>query len=281
MSVKIMIFVDGAWLYHGRQVLFESLHEQEGFEIDYKRIPNIIASDIAQALETDVDVVRTCYFGTIPANRPGYNPTKQRSFYDFLAMQCAYDTEILEIDCRRETQAHPEDNKSVQVALASSMMYYAAIPAAFDIAVLVAGDADYIPLLRRVRTLGKRTQLVAINNIGGHFITNASLLASPGVHDFPPIFLDEHAKDVRLVREEQLRTCKNCGKQESTTWAGPEFFCSECRGSHRKQMRVCDNCGREEETAWDKPYFYCAECRRTHRHDLPPRAADAAPDATK
>ena len=51
------------------------------------------------------------------------------------------------------------------------------------------------------------------------------------------------------------------------TWAGPDFFCSDCRGTHRKQMRACDTCGREEETAWDKPYFYCSECRREHRQD--------------
>ena len=268
MSVKTMIFIDGAWLYHGRQILFECLNEQEGFEIDYKRIPDIIARDIAEYLEEDVDVVRTCYFGTIPTNRPGYNPTKQRSFYEFLALQCAYDTEILEVDGRRENQVHTDD-KSVHVALASAMMYYATLPGVFDVAVLVGGDPDYIPLLRRVRVVGKRTQLVAINNVGGRFVTSAALLAMPGIHDFPPIFLDEHAKDVRLVREEQRRMCKNCGKEESTTWAGPEFFCSECRGSHHKQVRVCDTCGREEETAWDKPYFYCSECRRGHRQEAP------------
>ena len=279
MSVKTMIFIDGAWLYHGRQVLFDCLNEQEGFEIDYKRIPDIIAHDVGECLGEDVDVVRTCYFGTIPSNRPGYSPTKQRSFYEFLAMQCAYDTEIIEVDARRDPANHGDD-KSVHVALASSMMYYASLPGAFDIATLIAGDPDYIPLLRRVRAVGKRTQLVAINNLGGRFVTSAALLSLPGIHDFPPIFLDEHAKEVRLVREEQRRACKNCGKEEMTTWAGPDFFCADCRGTHRKQMRTCDNCGREEEPSWDKPYFYCSECRREHRHDQPPpRQAEARPTA--
>jgi len=275
MSVKTMIFIDGAWLYRGRQVLFESLNEQEGFEIDYKRIPDIVAHDVSEYLEADVDVVRTCYFGTIPSNRPGYNPTKQRSFYEFLAMQCGYDTEILEVEGRRENQTHAED-RTVHVALASAMTYYSTLPGVFDVAVLIAGDPDYLPLLRRVRAVGKRTQLVAINNINGRYITSPLLLSQSGVHDFPPIFLNEHAKDIRLVREEQRRTCKNCGKEESTTWAGPEFFCSDCRGSYRKQVRVCDTCGREEETAWDKPYFYCSECRRGHRQDVPRTAENHA-----
>ena len=102
MSVKTMIFVDGSWLYHSRQALFESLGEESGFEIDYKRIPDIIAHSIADVLDAEVDVVRTNYFGTIPVNKQGYNPAKQKAFYEFLALQCAYDTEILEIDFRRE-----------------------------------------------------------------------------------------------------------------------------------------------------------------------------------
>lgn len=263
MQLKAMIFIDGSWLYRGRQILFDTLNEEQGFEIDYVGIPNLIARLISEQLDADVDVVRTCYFGTIPMNKTGYNPSKQRTFYDFLALQCGYDTEILEIDFRREPATRPED-KWVNVALASSMIQYASMPGVFDLAVIVAGDADYIPLLRRVRQMGKRVQLVAINNLGGKIVTSAMLLTTPNVMDLPPIFLDEHAKEVRLVREEQTRVCKQCGKEEVTTWAGPDFFCSDCRNSRHKVLRKCDNCGREEETIWDKPYFYCSQCRREH-----------------
>jgi RNA polymerase subunit RPABC4/transcription elongation factor Spt4 len=145
------------------------------------------------------------------------------------------------------------------------MLYYASLPGAFDIATLVGGDADYIPLLRRVRTMGKRVQIVGMTNLDGKFLTSAMLLTTPGIQDMPPIFLDEHAHKIRLVREEQHRTCKNCGREEITTWAGPDFFCSACRSEHRKQIRVCDTCGREEETTWDKQFFYCSECRNKHR----------------
>ena len=263
MAAKVMIFIDGAWLYHSRQVLFDCLNEQDGFEIDYKRIPDIIANEISQYLGMEVDLVRTCYFGTIPSHRPGYNPAKQTAFYEFLAMQCAYDTEILDIDFRRDPHA---GDKSVHVALASAMMYYAAVPGVFDVAAIIAGDSDYVSLLRRVRAVGKRTQLVAINNINGRYATSATLMTTPGIQDLPPIFLDEHAKEMRLVREEQRRTCKTCGKEEVTTWAGSDFFCADCRQS-RKQLRTCDGCGREEETAWDKPIFYCSECRKDRRFD--------------
>ena len=75
MSVKAMIFVDGSWLYHSRQALFEALGEDSGFEIDYKRIPDIIAHAIADSLDAEVDMVRTNYFGTIPINKQGYRGT--------------------------------------------------------------------------------------------------------------------------------------------------------------------------------------------------------------
>ena len=53
------------------------------------------------------------------------------------------------------------------------------------------------------------------------------------VCDFPPVYVDDHAAEVRLVRERVMRVCKGCGREEETTWAGPDFFGSHCRGSHR------------------------------------------------
>lgn len=264
MSIKTMLFIDGSWLYHSRQALFESLGEESGFEVDYKRIPLIVAREMADILDAEVHVVRTNYFGTIPINKPGYNPAKQRAFYEFLAAQCGYENEILEIDFRREPHARPDD-KWVNIALTSAMLYYAAIPGAFDVATLIGGDADYIPLLKRVRSMGKQVQLVGINNIDGKYLTSTLLLTTAGIMDFPPILLDEHSERIRLVREEQRRVCKNCGRSEATTWAGIDFFCATCRNEHRKQVRVCDTCGAEEETTWEKPFFYCSECRSKHR----------------
>ena len=267
MPLKTMIFVDGTWLYHSRQILFDVLGA-DGFEIDYKRIPEVIADDLGQWQEDRIDIVRTCYFGTLPINKPGCNPSKQKAFYDFLAFHCGYDTEIIDVDYRRDPGARP-DERSVGVALASAMVYYASLPGVFDVATLVAGDSEYIPLLRRVRAMGKRTQLVALTNTATRTPTSTLLQTESGVLDFPPVFLDDHAQNLRLVREEQTRVCKICGKDELTTWAGPDFFCSICRNEHRKQVRTCDACGREEETTWDKPFFYCTQCRKEYRDNRP------------
>lgn len=270
MSLKVMVFVDGCWFYHSRQVLFDACGE-ENFEIDYKRLPALIQDAVGDYLDQDVDLVRTCYFGTLPINKTGYNPAKQRMFYEFLASQCGFDTEVFEIDHRLEHGLL--DDRCVGVALASSVMHYAAIPGSFDVATIVGGNIEYKSLLRRVRQCGRRTHLVAIRNREGRAACSPTLLTDIGLLDLPPLYLDDHIEELRLVRKEQMRACKVCGVEEATTWAGSEFFCSRCRTDHRRRIRACDTCGREEETTWDKDYFYCSQCRRQHREGRPDELA--------
>lgn len=262
MPLKAMVFMDGSWFYHSRQSLFTNAGE-DGFEIDYKRMGVLIQNNIAETLDQDVDMVRTCYFGTLPANKPGYNPSKQKIFYNFLAEQCGFDTDISQVEFRPDSTA--SEDRSVGVSLAVKAMHFAAIPGVFDIAVIIGGSHEYRALSRGLKNLGKRVLLVSVRNREGFSVTSPALLSEPGVSDLPILFLDDHLDDLRLVRSEQIRTCKLCGAQESTTWAGPDFFCSKCRTDHRRRVRVCDTCGKEEETTWNKDYFYCSECRRNHR----------------
>ena len=227
MSQKAMVFIDGSWLYRSRSALFAKLGE-ENFEIDYAKIPKICCEDVANRLDEDVSLVRTNYFGTIPSARSGFNTSKQYAFYDFLEQACGYETEIHEVDVGT-------DENWIKMSLASSLLYYAAQPGAFDIALLVGDDPDYAPVLRRTRLFGKRVQVVGTHDADGKEPPAAATLARrTRVADFPLLWLDDHAADVRLVRERVLRVCKQCGREEETTWAGPEFFCSACRGRHRR-----------------------------------------------
>lgn len=262
MPIKAMVFIDGSWFYHSRQILFD-LKDETGFEIDYKRIPLLIEDWLSECINTEVDVSRTCYFGTLPVNKPSYNPAKQRTFYQFLQQDCGFDVEILEMDYRLEHGV--SDDRRVGVALATAMAHFSSIPGAFDIAVLVGGSSDYRPLVKCVRNWGHRTALVAMNNAETRQATSPVLLAETGLFDIPILYLDDHIDEIRLVRKEQPRTCKACGGTEVTTWAGVEFYCSKCRSDHHRRVRTCDTCGREEETTWDKDYFYCSQCRKEFR----------------
>jgi len=229
MSVKAMVFIDGGWLYRGRPSLFARLDTPNGFEIDYGKIPKIVCEDAANYLDEDVSLVRTMYFGTIPSARSGFNTGKQSAFYDFLERNCGYDTHIHEVDVG-QCEAR-SDEIWVKMALSSSMLFYAAQAGAYDLVVLVSDDADYAPALRAARRLGKRVQVVGLRPADNTRGTN-TLFQRARVRDFPPMYLDDHAADIRLVRERVVRVCMECGREEETTWAGPDFFCSRCRGGH-------------------------------------------------
>ncbi len=223
MSLKAMVFIDGGWLYRNRVSLFAKLGE-ENFEIDYAKLPKLICEDVANGLDEDVSLVRTNYFGTIPSQRSGFNTSKQYAFYDFIEKSCGYDTEIHEVEVG-------SDENWIKMALASSLMFYAAQPGAFDVAILVGDDPDYAPALSRVRLFGKRVQIVGAHAPDGK--SSMSLRGRRKVDDFPFLYIDDHAAEVRLVRELVKRVCKHCGNEEETTWAGPEFFCTACRGRYR------------------------------------------------
>ena len=226
MSQKAMVFIDGGWLYRSRSTLFSKLGE-DNFEIDYAKLPKIFCEDVANRLDEDISLVRTNYFGTIPSARSGFNTSKQYAFYDFLERNCGYETEIHEVDVGT-------DENWIKMSLASSLMYYAAQNDAFDIAILIGDDPDYAPALRRTRLFGKRVQIVGAHAPDGKEpVAGATLGNRARVSDFPLLWIDDHASEVRLVRQRVTRFCKQCGREEETTWAGPEFFCSDCRGRHR------------------------------------------------
>ena len=222
MSEKAIVFIDGSWLYRCRGALFDKLGE-ENFEIDYAKLPRLLCEDVANTLDEDISLVRTLYFGTIPSSRSGFNTSKQYSFYDFLERSCGYDVHIHEVDVGNE-----EIRSScawVDVSIATNLVYYAALPSVMDIAIIVGDSADLAPALRRVRSLGKRVQLVGMTS-GGSYKNHR-------ISDFKTIYLDDHAAEIKLVRERIKRTCKKCSQEEETTWAGTEFFCSNCRGRFR------------------------------------------------
>ena len=230
MSIKAMVFIDGGWLYRSRTVLFQKLGEENGFEIDYAKLPRVLCEDVANYLDEDVSLVRTNYFGTIPSARSGFNTSKQHSFYDFLEHSCGYETEIHEVDVGSNDRG---DEVVTKVALSSALLFFAAQAGAFDLAIIIGDDADLAPAARRARLMGKRIQVVGLHRQSEGSKPDTTLFGQSRTCDFPPVYLDDHAADVRLVREKRIRVCKQCKQEEETTWAGPDFYCSNCRGKYR------------------------------------------------
>ena len=233
MALKAMVFIDGSWLYRSRSAVFAKLGE-ENFEVDYARLPRLLCEELANAIDEDVSLVRTLYFGTIPSVRSSFNTGKQRAFYDFLENTCHYETAIHEVEIG--VGDNLADDAWISMSLAASMLYYAAMPSAYDVAILVSDNLVYAPPLHAVRLLGKRTQIVSLRMTDGtESPARLTLVGRSRVMDFSPIYLDDHAAEMKLVRELRMRTCKQCGREEETTWAGSDFFCSECRGKHHRR----------------------------------------------
>ena len=78
--------------------------------------------------------------------------------------------------------------KCIDISLAVEMMHYASVPGAYDIAVLLSGDKDFMPALARIRQKGKRIALCSMRNCCSRD------LIDPAAHvrDFDPIWMDDH-----------------------------------------------------------------------------------------
>jgi cold shock CspA family protein len=203
-----MLFVDGTWLWAnvGR------LGGRSEFKLDYGRLPQVLAAEVNRSLPSaQVHVVRTHLFGSYPSN---YDPMdeesvrRQRDFLSMLTERFHYEVTLFPIDYRgrrvRWADRDPEDEfepreKCVDISLATSMLYLAALPYAYDVAIAVIGDRDFVPVLQRVRDLAKR---VAIASIRG---ACAFELLSPRdearVKDFGVIWLDDLAGEIEYRDE--------------------------------------------------------------------------------
>ena len=93
---------------------------------------------------------------------------------------------LFSIYFRFETKMHQE--KCVDISLAVEMLYMATVPNAYDIAVIVTGDMDFMPALEKTRLLGKRTAICSFRNS----INQDMLAPEARIRDFDVIWLDEY-----------------------------------------------------------------------------------------
>jgi cold shock CspA family protein/uncharacterized LabA/DUF88 family protein len=243
---KLMLFVDGTWLYRNTPRLGE-VYGTRDFHIHYGLLPRALGEEVAGQLGVpELDLVRIHLFGSYPANydlRDEDAVQRQLDFYATLKEEYHYEVETFPIDfrgrrLRREDRA-PGDRfepkeKCVDIALAASMLYYAAIPYAYDVALCVIGDRDYRPVLQATRRLGKR---VAIASIQGcctpEFSDPEDRLR---VKDFDLIWLNDLINKIELKFERHQRECVSplhVGDRKVWTTYHPrkreQFFCEDCR----------------------------------------------------
>lgn len=249
--IKIMLFIDGTWLYASTPKLGQT-YGDHSYRVDFGKLPAVLAEEVGRQLNGPMDVVRTYLFGSFASN---YDPrdedvvARRRDFFDLLKEEYHYEVETFPIDFMgrrlRRADREPGDpfeprEKCVDIALASSLLSLAVIPQAYDVAIVVAGDRDFVPVLQSVRRLGKR---VAVASIKGNCAPElADTRDAARVKDFDIIWLDDLLQRLELTFERHQIPC------QSPTHAGPrlvwttfhprkgqKFFCDECRGVFSRQ----------------------------------------------
>jgi hypothetical protein len=154
-------------------------------------------------------VVRVHVYSSLRVGQP---VSEQRQTMFDQMRELHWDVHIGSFDGKRE--------KCVDIALAVDMLHYATVQGAFDVAVLVSGDADFLPALVRTRQRGKRVAICSMRNSASSSFDNAESseflgLVADGearLKDF-----DVHAAPARLRGHAWPRASseRSCGGAES------------------------------------------------------------------
>lgn len=252
-----MTFIDGSWLYANVPRLCAA-YGQADFRVDFGKLPKVLAEEVGKQLgiTAEVDVVRTYLFGSYATNfdlRDEESVERRRDFFDVLKEEFHYEVEIFPINFRgrrlRKADRDPQDTfepkeKCLDISLATTMLYLAAMPYAYDIAISVVGDRDFIPMLQYVRRLGKRVAIASIKGSCAPAFADARDEAR--VKDFDIIWLDDLLHKLELKYERHQLFCDSPShrgnRQVWTTFhprKGAKFFCDDCRtGFHEQKQEL-------------------------------------------
>jgi len=132
---KVMIFIDGSNLLRSWMTMFP------GEKINMLKLKD--------ELTNKRKLIRPCFYGSIHPKK--FN--QERPFHDFLQYN-GFLTVIIPLRRRGETYIE----KGVDVALVTDMLSQA-YNNAYDTAILVSGDQDYLKAIDRIKDLGKRIEI--------------------------------------------------------------------------------------------------------------------------
>ncbi|GHV95545.1 hypothetical protein AGMMS50293_18650 [Spirochaetia bacterium] len=156
--LRIGIFYDGYYFYKVSNY-YKYEHEKKA-RISIGGLHNFIRSEVAGLTKTDMrqcQIIDAHYFkGRSSAKELGEKVQSERVFEDILMRENIV-THYLPL---RYGENNMYQEKGIDVWLALEA-YELAIYKHFDILVLVAGDGDYVPLVRKLHTVGTQVMLIS------------------------------------------------------------------------------------------------------------------------
>ena len=176
-AVRIMIFIDGSNLHWG--IKGYNKDNQTNLKIDYNKLISLLVKDRT--------LVRTMYYCSKPI--PPSMPT-QAKFYDYLR---AIGIQVLDkpLKSRFDTVANMVRfvEKGVDVALATDLLAMA-WENAYDVAVIVSGDADYAGAVTKVMSKGKNVEVASFRKALSRELKDAALAK---------LLLDDYIQQIKLM----------------------------------------------------------------------------------
>lgn len=155
--LRIGIFYDGYYFYKISNY-YKYEHEKKS-RISISGLHEFIRNEVATLTQLDIrrcQIIDAHYFkGRSSARDLGEKVQSERIFEDILMRENIV-THYLPI---RYTENFGAQEKGIDVWLALEA-YELAIYKHFDILVLIAGDGDYVPLVRKLHTLGTQVMLI-------------------------------------------------------------------------------------------------------------------------
>jgi uncharacterized LabA/DUF88 family protein len=190
---RLMIFIDGQNLYYGCGSY------QKGFTWDYDKFVNVLTNLVPN--RRLVEVYYHSSIAPIDQNRENDEARyrKQQMFYNRIRQKCKAEikiTRVESVDCPlcKQTYKKPKE-KGVDVALAADLLTYG-MTGDYDVAILVSGDADYMPVLKKLadRKPDVKLEIAQFTSMVGRDMRNGGFKFHP---------LEVYAEQFRLVRSSQ------------------------------------------------------------------------------
>ena len=139
-QIRVMVFIDGSNLFWACRAL--------SFKIDLEKLVNVLVRERS--------LLRPCYYCAIPEN-PSEKQTnfhRMLKYKGFRVVAKTLKTRI--VDAGRVTYVE----KGVDVALVTEMLSMA-FKNAYDVAILVGGDDDYVGAVEEIKSMGKRVEIAS------------------------------------------------------------------------------------------------------------------------
>ena len=202
--LRIMLFIDGTWLYYS---IFERPAHlcpivakfgrgwQQNYNFNWGELPRIVCEALQeQELNTgwsNVDAVRPMEISraTVFTSVKKNTNVKSDRIQMFEDMKAAnYDVYMM------ETVGSGE--KCIDIQLAVEMLHYATVPNAYDVAILVSGDKDFMPALIRTRQKARKVGIVSKRPD-----CNRALYQTPNLIDYDVIWFEDYLDRLITVKK--------------------------------------------------------------------------------